>query len=396
MAAQWLVDRKTQFAALERAYRLYRERQSPRDAARVAIQLARDHRTFRGEAAIATGWLQRARDLLSNENPCSEHGWLAVCEAEVVHAEGRLPARELTSTAVDLARSLSDADLEMTALALDGLVLVNEGKVAEGMRRLDGSAAAIVGGDVQDLSAIAHSCCYLIFACERVRDFDRAGQWCERLAEFCARYGAKPLFAVCRTHYAGVLMFRGLWPQAEEELRLAAPELETNSAGMARDAFVRLAELRRRQGRTDEAQGMFAEVEHRPDGRLGLARVALDHGEYSAAVDHAEQYLRQVGGGAQTRRVAGLEVQVRALVALGDPERAQHALDELTLIAADVLTEPLRASALAAEGVTAGAAGDLLRARRALEDAVTLYARSGMPYECAVTRVELARVLAAS
>jgi ATP/maltotriose-dependent transcriptional regulator MalT len=284
----------------------------------------------------------------------------------------------------------------MTALALGGLVLVSEGKVAEGMRRLDGSAAAIVGGDVQDLSAISHSCCYLIFACERVRDFDRAGQWCERLAEFCERYGSKPLFSICRTHYAGVLMFRGLWPQAEEELRLAAPELETNVAGMAVDAIVGLAELRRRQGRTDEAQRMYSEVEHRPDGRLGCARVALDRGEYRTAGEHAEQYLRQIGNEAKTRRVAGLEIQVRALVALGESERAQEAMDELTLIATNVDTEPLRACALAAEAVVGAAAGDLPRARRALEDAVTLYARSGMPYECSIARIQLAEVLARS
>jgi ATP/maltotriose-dependent transcriptional regulator MalT len=397
MAAQWLVDRDTVFAARERAYRLYREHQSPRDAARVAVQLAWDYRTFRGEAAIATGWLQRAHDLLSDEEPSSEHGWLALREASVLLANGQLAAaRELTSNAVELGRSLSDVDLEMTALALEGLVLVNEGKVAEGMRRLDGSAAAIVGGDLQDLSAISHSCCYLIFACERVRDFDRAGQWCERLAEFCERYGAKPLFSVCRTHYAGVLMFRGLWPQAEEELRLAAPELETNAVGIAGEAFVGLAELRRRQGRTDEAHTMFSELEHRPDGRLGCARVALDRGEYRTAGDHAEQYLRQVGNEAKAQRVVGLEVQVRALAALGDADRARQALDELMLTATDVGTEPLRASALAAEGVVAAAAGDLPGARRALEDAVTLYVRSGMPYEGAVTRIELAQVLAAS
>jgi ATP/maltotriose-dependent transcriptional regulator MalT len=397
MAAQWLVDQETVFAARERAYRLYRELQLPRDAARVAVQLAWDYRTFRGEPAVAAGWLQRAHDLLSNQEPSSEHGWLALREASVLLANGQLAAaRELTSNAVELGRSLSDVDLEITALALDGLVLVNEGKVAEGMRRLDGSAAAIVGGDLQDLSAISHSCCYLIFACERVRDFDRAGQWCERLAEFCEHYGSKPLFSVCRTHYAGVLMFRGLWPQAEEELRLAAPELETNAAGMAGEAFVGLAELRRRQGRADEAQRMFREAEHRPDGRLGCARVALDHGEYRTAADNAEQYLRQVGNEAKTWRVAGLEVQVRAQVALRDTDRAQQALDELTLIATDVGTEPLRASALASEGVVAVAAGDLPRARRVLEDAVTLYARSGMPYECAVTRLELAQVLAAS
>jgi ATP/maltotriose-dependent transcriptional regulator MalT len=396
-AAQWLVDRATVFSARERAYRLYRERESPRDAARVAIQLAWDYRIFRGEAAIATGWLQRAHDLLKEEKPSSEHGWLALREASVLLASGQLAAaRELTSSAVELGRSLSDVDLEITALALEGLVLVNEGKVAEGMRRLDGSAAAIVGGDLQDLSAISHSCCYLIFACERVRDFDRAGQWCERLAEFCERYNSKPLFSVCRTHYAGVLMFRGLWPQAEEELRLAAPELETNVGGMAGEAFLGLAELRRRQGRTAEAQRMFAEVEHHPEGRLGCARAALDRGEYHIASEQAEQYLRQIGTEARTRRVPGLEVQVRALTALRDAERAQEALHELGLIAADVGTEPLKASALAAEGATAAGAGELQRARRALEDAVALYARSGMPYECAVTRIELGQVLAAS
>jgi DNA-binding NarL/FixJ family response regulator len=397
MAAQWLVDRETVFVARERAYRLYRERESRRDAARVAVQLGWDYRVLRGEEAIAAGWLQRAHDLLSNEVPSSEHGWLALRDASVLLADGHLAAaRELTSNAVELGRSLPDVDLEITALALDGLVLVNEGEVAEGMRRLDGSAAAIVGGDLQDLFAISHSCCYLIFACERVHDFDRAGQWCERLAEFCERYGPKPLFSVCRTHYAGVLMFRGQWPQAEEELRLAAPELETNAAGMAAEAFVGLAELRRRQGRTDEAQSMFAEVEHRPDGRLGCARVALERGEYRTAADQAARYLREVGDEAKARRVAGLELQVRALAALRDADRARHALDELTLIATAVGTEPLRASALAAEGVLAAAAGEEPGARRALEDAVTLYARSGMPYECAVTRIELAQVLAAS
>jgi ATP/maltotriose-dependent transcriptional regulator MalT len=397
MAAQWLVDRETVFVARERAYRLYREGGSSRDAARVAIQLAWDYRTFRGEAAIATGWLQRAHDLLATEERCSEHGWLALREASVLLAEGQLAAaHELTSNAVELGRSLLDVDLEMTALALDGLVLVNEGKVAEGMRRLDGSAAAIMGGDVQDLSAISHSCCYLIFACERVRDFDRAGQWCERLAEFCERYGAKPLFSVCRTHYAGVLMFRGLWPQAEEELRLAAPQLESNVTGMAAEAFVGLAELRRRQGRTEEAQRMFTDVEHRPEGRLGCAKVALDRREYHLAAAHAEHYLREVGEEAKTRRVAGLEVAIRALCALGETDRAQQALDELTLVASDVDTEPLRASALAADGVFATAAGEVQRARRSLEDALTLYARSGMPYECALTRIELADVFEAS
>jgi ATP/maltotriose-dependent transcriptional regulator MalT len=396
-AAEWLVDAATLFASRERAYRLYRERGSARDAARVAVQLGWDYRIFRGEPAVATGWLQRAHDLLAGLEPAAEHGWLALREASVMLGGGQLAAaRELIAEAASLGRSLPDVDLEMTAGALEGLVLVNEGRVAEGMRRLDGTAAAIVGGDMRDLSAISYACCYLIFACERVRDFGRAGQWCERLAEFCERYGSKPLFSVCRTHYAGVLVSRGKWPEAEQELRLAAPELEQNAAGMAAETLVGLAELRRRQGHLEDARQMFERVEHRADGRLGCANVALDLGDHGAAIDHAERYLRTVGAEARTLRVGGLEVLARALAWVGDHERARTAVAELQAIAGEVGTEPLNACALAAEGVVAAAGGDLVSARTALEDAIGMYARSGMPYEAAMSQLELAAVLAAA
>jgi DNA-binding CsgD family transcriptional regulator len=396
-AAEWLVDAGTLFESRERAYRLYRDRGSARDAARVAIQLGWDYRIFRGEPAIATGWLQRAHDLLEGLEPAAEHGWLALREASVLVGGGQLAAaRELTAEAARLGRSLSDLDLEMTAAALEGLVLVNEGRVAEGMRRLDGTAAAIVGGDMRDLSAISYACCYLIFACERVRDFARAGQWCQRLAEFCERYGSKPLFSVCRTHYAAVLVSRGRWPEAEQELRLAAPELEQDAAGMAAETFVGMAELRRRQGHVEQAREMFERVEHRADGRLGCANVALDLGDHEMAVDHAERYLRAIGSQAKALRVAGLEVLARALAAVGDHNRARATVAELEAIANEVGTEPLTACALAAAGAVAAAAGDLASARDTLEDAAGLYQRNGMPYETAMTQLELAKVLAAA
>jgi ATP/maltotriose-dependent transcriptional regulator MalT len=385
------------FESRERAYRLYRERGSARDAARVAIQLGWDYRIFRGEPAVATGWLQRAHDLLDGLEPSAEHGWLALREASVLLGGGQLAAaHELTAEAAGLGRSLPDLDLEMTAAALEGLVLVNEGRVAEGMRRLDGTAAAIVGGDMRDLSAISYACCYLIFACERVRDFARAGQWCERLAEFCERYGSKPLFSICRTHYAGVLVSRGRWPEAEQELRLAAPELEQNAAGMAAETLVGLAELRRRQGHLDEAGQMFERVEHRADGRLGCANVALDRGDHRAAVDHADRYLRAIGAEAKALRVGGLEILARALARLGDHDRARSVVTELEAVAREVGTDPLKACALATKGVVAAAAGDVASARAALEDAVGLYQRSGMPYEAAVSQLELSSVLAAT
>jgi hypothetical protein len=125
------------------------------------------------------------------------------------------------------------------------------------------------------------------------------------------------LFSVCRTHYAGVLLSRGRWSEAEKELRLAAPELEQNAAGMAAETVVGMAELRRRQGRVEEARRMFESVEHRSDGRLGCARVALDLGDHRAAADHAERYLREIGEEAKTCASAGSRSWLGRLPASG-------------------------------------------------------------------------------
>src|SRR5437899_11936374 len=64
LAAWWLDDAETVFNSRERAYKLYLERGDRRSAARLAVWLAWDCGAFRGESAVANGWLQRARRLL--------------------------------------------------------------------------------------------------------------------------------------------------------------------------------------------------------------------------------------------------------------------------------------------------------------------------------------------
>jgi LuxR family transcriptional regulator, maltose regulon positive regulatory protein len=85
-------------------------------------------------------------------------------------------ALERCAEAEALGRELGDVDLEMTAMALDGLARVSHGEIAEGMARLDEATTAATAGEMRDPIAIGFSCCYLIFACERVRDFERAGK----------------------------------------------------------------------------------------------------------------------------------------------------------------------------------------------------------------------------
>lgn len=393
--AIWRSEVEAAEETTERAFRLYQERGDRRGAARMATKLAYQAANFRSEGAIASGWLQRARHLLDGLEPGAEHGWLWLREASFGLNSDPKRARELTSDARELGRALDDRDLEMQALALEGLVLVSLGHVEEGMRRLDEATAAAVGGEMEDLAAITLACCFLIFACERVRDFDRAGQWCERVSALCQRWALNSPFALCRAHYGSVLTWRGEWERAEAELRLAMETLEDARHRPVVEAVARLGELRRRQGLLREAAELFARAGSLPMASLGLGALALDQGDPAGAVDHAQRVLRLIRGERRTERAAALELLARAYAEQGRLDQAEGALSELEAIADAVGTDPFRASAGEARGVLAHAAKDYDGARRAFGDAAMFFERSGAPFEAAKVRICLAEVLLA-
>jgi len=247
-----------------------------------------------------------------------------------------------------------------------------------------------------DRVQIALAGCYLIGACDRARDHGRAVQWCDRVKEYSRRWGLKPLFAVCRTQYASVCMWRGAWDEAERELTSACDELALCRPGMTTDGLARLGELRRRQGRLDEAASLFERSGGHPLASLGRAALALDRNDRQGAVELAERHLRRLPARNRTERAAALELLIRAHAAPGhggNLERARAALDELRSIATDANTTPLLGSASLAAGLVSLAAGDLADARRELEDAVDLFDKSGAPFEAAHARVQLAFVL---
>ena len=377
--------------AHERAYAGYRGAGRAVDAARMAIALAWDYRAFRGERAVSDGWLARARRLLAGSGPTREAGWLAVREASFALPGDPELARARCAEAEQLGRDLADVDLEMTALALGGLIRVSQGEVAEGMSRLDEATAAATAGEMRDPVAIGFSCCYLIFACERVRDFERAGEWCERVVRIAEGWNVQALRAVCRAHYGTVLMLRGEWKEAELVLDEAAAVLPARS-GEGADTLARLAELRRRQGRFDEARALIGQAEHHPIALLADAAIALDGGDTAGAIDGATRYLRLLQG-ARTERAAGLELLAEAHAAAGVTAEAETAVHELAEIAVTAKTDPLRGAARQAEGHALVAADRLDDARAAFDDAVQLLARAGLPFEAARARLALARTL---
>jgi choline dehydrogenase-like flavoprotein len=144
MAAWWLNDAMVTFDAREGAYRMYRERGDRVAAARVAMALAWDYKAFRGDRAVANGWLRRARTLLEGLDPTPEHGWFALREGAMALGTDTVAAKRLGAQAANLGRSLDSIDLEMVGLSLQGLAMVSEGEVTEGMSRLDEVTAAVL------------------------------------------------------------------------------------------------------------------------------------------------------------------------------------------------------------------------------------------------------------
>jgi DNA-binding NarL/FixJ family response regulator len=394
-AAWWLDDADAVFEARERAFRLYRDQSEPAAAARMAIWLACDELDFRGGVSAARGWLARGGRLLGPLEPVPEHGWLAFFEGYLAAAEGeggRVLA--LAADAADIGARLGVPDLEMLGLALEGSALVRTGETTAGMRRLDEAAVVALTGEPALPISSAWACCFLVTACVASRDYARALEWCDRIADFAERHGSRYMLAFCRAEYGAVHLWKGRWKEAERLLAASVEDFSQSRPAMVGSALTGLAELRRRQGRAAEAADLLDRADPGADAILCRGRLALDAGDALQATDMAERVLRRVPQHGLERAPA-LELLVEARVALGRPEEARPAAGELRALAEGVGTPAVEAAANAAEAGLAAAAGEHERARTLLEDAVDGFERSGGRYEAARARVGLAASLLA-
>ena len=329
-ASWWRDDVDAAIAARERAYVLRRERDETVEAARVAGFLAWDYGAMRGVNAVANGWLQRARRLLEGRPPSAELAWLPLIEASFHLDTDPEAVLRLSTEAAEHAHAHGGLDIEMTARTLQGLALVSLGRVGEGTRLLDEGTAAATAGELYDPIAIGSCCCNMIIACERLRDFDRAGQWCEQLEAFCERTGHAPLLALCRAHHGTVRMMRGDWGEAEQDLDWAADALTILRPPLAGYARARLAQLRRRQGRPREARALVEQAGTHVLAPLVNAELSLDEDDPQGALGHADRYLRGLGGGQPIESAAALELLVPIRIRLGRMARRARPMPSWT------------------------------------------------------------------
>jgi LuxR family transcriptional regulator, maltose regulon positive regulatory protein len=395
-AAWWLDDARVVFEARERAFRQYKETGQPASAARMATWLACDQLDFHGAWAVASGWLGRAHRLLDPLEPGPDHGWLDFFEGYLAQEGGETAtAEKLARRTTGLGRRFAVPDLEVLGLALEGATLVSCARVGEGMRCLDEATAAALGGEARIPISSAWAFCFLVNACTAVRDYERAFEWCDRIADFAERYGSRYMLAFCRAEYGAVHLWRGRWSEAETVLEASIQDFLNSRPAWVANPLVALAELRRRQGRGEEAVRLLDQAGPLSAAQLCRARLALDRGEARRAVELAERFLRQVPAHRRLSRAPALELLVSARTARGELEEAESAHAGLRAVEKEVGTAPLRAAADLAEGMLAAGRSDHERARTRLEDAADRFERSGGVFEAAEARVELAMTLLA-
>jgi ATP/maltotriose-dependent transcriptional regulator MalT len=376
----------------ERAYAGYRAARDDVGATRIARSLGYAYGSFVGDWAITSGWLARARTILAAYGAETvERGWLDLTIG--MFEADRTRRDELFREAMAAARRMGDRDLELVAMAYLGANLVHGDRTEEGMVLLDEALAAVAGQEVDDFVILEEIFCQLFAACEHAGDIARADQWIRVGDAIAGRRNLPTLSAFCRTHYGGVLTAAGRWAEADSALTDAIRLWTLGQRSMLRvGALVRLADLRVRQGRYEEAEQFLTGLDDSAETARPRAAIHLAAGRIALAAEVLDRALSQVDPDSSVA-ASLLALRIDVQLAAGDLDAAQAAAERLAAYAARHRGPYLLAVAALAKGrvALASGTGDPLQC---LRDALDGFARAQMPVEAARSRLELAALLA--
>ncbi|HEU0195014.1 MAG TPA: response regulator transcription factor [Streptosporangiaceae bacterium] len=385
----WQGDYGGSIQLRERAYAGFRARGETRyPAVLAAYHLAFNYVAVHGNGAAASGWLERGKRLAEVSGDCAERGWVALaCALSAGDAEEK---QRHVATAMEIAKRFADADLEFDALAYTGVCQVERGQIAAGMRRLDEAAAAVRGGEVKSFTVAGEIYCKMLVACEMVLDVRRAEEWAAIANALGGESDTAWVSAICRMYRGGILTAGGRWADAEAELETSIRIYDKSYRALRAGAVVRLADLRVRQGRLEEAAQLLAGNDHDLYAVRPLARLHLARDEVELAATLLRRHLRQYG--AVVLQVPELALLAEVEAAAGRVDAVRAVCAQLTAIADRTQVPFLYAFAEFAAGL-ADRHSDAAAAIAHLEAALAAFRASGLPYEEARTRLLLATLL---
>lgn len=385
----WL-DRPEESVATRRyAYRAHLEAGDLPGAAMSAWQLYFDHALV-GEAAAASGWLERARRHVGPRDGSVVDGLVAVAEADQAQQQGDLDGALLhAERAVEIGDVTGDVDLLAMALQTHGRLLVAHGRVSEGLARLDEAMVAVAEGELTPLFT-GWVFCAVLAVCQDVADLRRAAEWTDAALRWCDGMEEGLLYpGLCRIHRVELACLQGAWTTAAAEARRACEELLSHDPRYAGQAVYLAAEMHRLRGELDEAESGFRRAhELGREPQPGLALTWLAQGRPEAAVA-ALRLARQAAPTAPLARAGLLAALIEAEIATDQPDRAAAAARELSELARLTSSPYLGAMAKAAAGTVQLAQGDVSAALVPLRAARAVLGELGMPYQEARVRLTI-------
>lgn len=383
--AAWWRGRLEEFLQTgEAAFRAHLRAGQPRDAAKIALELAVSL-FLRGDEALGSGWLGRSQRVLEDLPEGPEHGYLRY----VIEVEGALDGDDMEAVAAaargvqDLGRRHDDSDLVACGVLGEGRALLRLGDVPAGMRLLDEAMLAVLHGDLEPAWA-GNVYCHLMAACHELADIGRAREWTEATWSWLSELPAAVLFTgICRVHRSQVHQVAGDWDRAEREAERVLDDLADLHVASVAEAHYQVGELRRLRGDLDgasRAYGLARDLGRDP--QPGLALLCLVQGRVDAASSGIRAAFHTVGRD-RLARARLCPAQVEVALAAGDLEVARRACAELEEAAAVYGTSGLEAAALRCRGALAVAESRPEEALAALRAACRRWHDVGATYEAA-------------
>jgi DNA-binding CsgD family transcriptional regulator len=384
VAAMLLGRMDDYYAIRERAYEQLHSQGDLTGAAAAALWIGMQ-RLVAGDVVVGGGWLARAARLIEEDGTDSvPAAFLRMSQA--FGAADLEQAVAISSAAVADGRRLGSRDLVGLALHQEGLFLLEAGRTADGLAKLDEAMVELTSGTLSPMvTGIVY--CGAIAGCWTVYELRRAEEWTAAMTRWCEAQPELGNFTgECKVRRAELKQLRGAWTDARMDLAgVSAADIDVWAAGCA--AYVR-GDLDRLQGRFADAEECFTEA-----GRLGydpqpgLALLRLQQGSVQAAAAMIRRCLSE--SQVDAKRVEILFAATEILLAAGDVEAAATAaagLRDLADKCRTTIVYALHEQAQAMISLTRRPDAALGPARAALRRWVELRA----PYQEARTRMLIA------
>jgi DNA-binding NarL/FixJ family response regulator len=384
----YMVGREEEYLAiLERAHRAHLHAGDALAALRcafwVGVNLARQ-----GEMGRAGGWLARAQRLLEREDGDRvERGYLLL-PVVFQHEASRdwESAAAIAGEAAAIGERFGDSDLFALAAHEQGHILIQSGRIDEGLPLLDEAMVAVTAGELSPIvSGIVY--CGVILACQDAYEVRRAQEWTAALTRWCERQPDLVAFTGrCLVHRAEIMQLHGTWTAALEEARRACERcLQAENPAGAGEACYRQGEILRLVGDFGAAEDAYREASRRGrEPQPGLALLRLAQGRADAAGATIRRAAAETSETVKRARL--LPAYVEITLAEGDIAAAREASRELEPIAEGHAGGALGAIAAHARGSVELASGNSAEALAALRGAGQVWQQLGAPYEAARAR----------